>query len=1213
MEKYYDEVKASEYVEKYISEYPGIEDEKFPEAISTYKEFAELRLGPEEQILGVPGKLLKQQEFIRRFMSPYTPYDKVLLFQGPGTGKCVLPSTTILIKEDGRERFLSIEELWNSSDNDTIYDGEGHWKFPKNDTRTLSFREGNMRERKIVRMYRQRVDTFLKVVETTGGIRIVCTLSHKILTPTAWKDRVGLGEEIVCYNRSKKRSHTRRVEFCDIKEYHGYVYDLEVDEDHNYVCYTEREGDEIGIIAHNTCAASAVAETFKYTFVDGKPRKQTIILVKSEDIKKNFVKEISEVCTAGQYLPNEEDISERSYELKTNKLVYETYKISTFRKFLKKLPEDKIFLKKEYSERLYVIDEAHLIHEREEGEKMEDKGRSLYEKLWSFLHTIENSRVILATGTPIWDKMEDVATLMNLITEKQVPIGKEFVERYYDKKREKLKNTSELAEIWKGRISFLRPMISDARRIYEGRSEPWLKFFKIYPSVMSDFQFKVSEEARGHTGEGKKVKGGAILRTARDAMNFVYPSGEYGSEAFRKYIARSDKVTKVVRKEGLTERRQIQKRSYSLSQDIKDAIRRGELGKLSCKFQAIYEEILNNPKESIFIYSEFVTGAGAILLGLILQQLKDHNGERFIWLKNPINLDTAKKAPRFVVITMDPETTSKSVDIRKMLDVYNDPRNKYGEYIRLIIGSEKISLGLTLKHTRQCHVLMSHWNIPAVDQAIGRVLRIGAHSMFENPEERYIKIFFHAAVKALDDPFVTTDIYVYKIAEKKDIRSARLYRFMKIMAFDCAINYKRNVLESDMDNSRECDYTDCNYKCFCRNPSDTSKKVWDYVYAINPTNYNLLYSIDDIMNIITETRNLFKLKNLYSIGEIFDALKYDRHLVLDTMDIIIGSRLQIRNRLGFLCYLREYNNVYFLDSNFLAGDINRYESLVYIDNPMLVSPEEIGGVIEKNILSRERRMICDVINDPSNISDFSYYSKIILLENCYKISRTEDGEKKRVCDAILKTLGRNITEIPETGDIVHNMYNETFSGTSYNVIAKHIKANGMMRIYDKDRNEWKFLTNEKKEKEYIERIKSIQQEKKKKYLQDNPYGFFGHIEKDGKFRIQITEQKGRFAKKGVVCGTGIMNAEEIIRLLIRVGSLPRGDEKFDNLPKKELIKTIKNNKYYEVYKKETGRKLYDETEEYLGRLLTLFRSSMQMNCQQLRQWLDENNLLLVMS
>src|SRR5207253_2746944 len=153
------------------------------------------------------------------------------------------------------------------------------------------------------------------------------------------------------------------------------------------------------------------------------------------------------------------------------------------------------------------------------------------------------------------------------------------------------------------------------------------------------------------------------------------------------------------------------------------------------------------------------------------------------------------------------------------------------------------------------------------DQAIARIIRVRAHSAFTNTRDKLIKIFVHAAVEKgpltlpKDGGFLNgakgysknrsvIDVYILRTSEEKEHRNTQIYRLMKEVAVDCAINYRRNVLPNDVSKSRECDYMEeCNYTCDTMAPTATDEDVWSYSIdqdELDVSTYNLFYGSNDV-------------------------------------------------------------------------------------------------------------------------------------------------------------------------------------------------------------------------------------------------------------------------------------------------------------------------------------------------------------------------------
>src|SRR5208337_3432194 len=317
-----------------------------------------------------------------------------------------------------------------------------------------------------------------------------------------------------------------------------------------------------------------------------------------------------------------------------------------------------------------------------------------------------------------------------------------------------------------------------------------------------------------------------------------------------------------------------------------------------------------------FIYCEQVTGGGAILLGLVLSLY----GFDKVTQGFTIGPNTPKRK-RYVIFTDDDSTISPSrypITVAGIIDTFNNPLNRFGEYIQVIIGSEVVSEGYTFKNVRQTHLFMPHWNQSSQEQAFGRTLRYGSHDAFNNPEERYVKYYSHAAVYSrTSSEDLSTDLLVYRSMESKEMKNAQLYRVLKIIAFDCALTYRRNVTPQDEDGSRDCDYEQCNYQCLDLIPN-TSERIWSYDYPITDwTNYNILYYYDNIIPLVEDLRKVFRVKPVLTLTQLQMVLSYKHpglnlHSLTNVLDVVMNAQISIPDYLGFGCVLNEDHGNYFL-------------------------------------------------------------------------------------------------------------------------------------------------------------------------------------------------------------------------------------------------------------------------------------------------------------
>ena len=62
-------------------------------------------------------------------------------------------------------------------------------------------------------------------------------------------------------------------------------------------------------------------------------------------------------------------------------------------------------------------------------------------------------------------------------------------------------------------------------------------------------------------------------------------------------------------------------------------------------------------------------------------------------------------------------------DRSSIIPQFNDPKNVDGSIIKFLLGSQVLSEGISLKSTRQVHIMDAHLNLSRLNQAVGRAVR----------------------------------------------------------------------------------------------------------------------------------------------------------------------------------------------------------------------------------------------------------------------------------------------------------------------------------------------------------------------------------------------------------------------------------------------------------------------------------------------------------
>jgi hypothetical protein len=699
---------------------------------------------------------------------------------------------------------------------------------------------------------------------------------------------------------------------------------------------------------------------------------------------------------------------------------------------------------------------------------------------------------------------------------------------------------------------------------------------------------------------------------------WVRSGGEYGTEAFKKNIR------------PVMDGRGYRYANERLAEEIRD-----NLSEYSSIFAAILHHIVSRPKELVFIYNEYVEagGGGSINLALVLQQ------HGFVWAKSAedIRKPDSKGRKRFAVITSNKATTHQPKQIESLIRSFNQPDNMYGERCQIIIGSKKIAEGITIKNVRQGHSVIPHWNVSDNDQAFGRIFRVGSHDALPQ-EERYVRIYRHASVKeynpeedseaynrgkgfpesaAFSDE-VTMDIHAFEIAERKDYFISQIYRLMKEVAWDCSLTYERNVLKGDQDYSRACDYQECNYTCdgFPESKILKKGKVWRYQIPeeeILTSTYNLFYSSSDIRALIGEISNLFEVYfclELSMIERLLGRESSDRYILLQALETLISSRIPIQNRYGFVSYLKEENNIYFLGDTVSA--YSDYAESTYTQAPLTTEKTSLQDLVEISQLRDDKTWISRFCQSPSKyakaLKKMHYRTLIVLLEKIKELHLTTKSltsQQKTAVDIVLSNLGRNLFSM--TGGIFfHNMYASEYTGLGYNVTVQEIKPTGLMRVFDPKMKTWRYVSSVEEEERYIARMKEMRENSDKLVWENNPYGVYGFRAKDGKFKIRVQPAEGQRNTKGSVCIEGSWSVIRILNLFRKMGEYPSAEGNFEQYSRKELLQKIRSSGKLDMFLDVIDGSSTDD----LRRILNLGMMEKVKLCDSLEGWFRAKGLFV---
>jgi hypothetical protein len=861
--------------------YPNVEDEdlqykiykkrefyyhKIPERpnIKNYDEMKEYR----DNICAGDVQLFDYQSLLGNIINPDTPYKGMIVFHGLGTGKCVHPDSEIMIKTKNGESKYVIRDIWDLyATNITDDNSTGEWANTTQKLETFSYNNSYIEYKIINKLYREKINDFIKVYKLSDNTEIKASCVHKFLSDNGWSNTLTSDDYVYKYEKNQiKRVKIKSVEMI---KYNGYIYDLEIDDYHNYIVNN--------IITHNTCAGVAIAEKFKPLVQ--KYNTKIIVLVPGPLIKESWKHHIIK-CTGETYLKK---IDKSQYidhqeldRYKKSALVQamQYYKFMSYKSFHKRVLGERIIEKREGTkvtyrkteegefERDVAVDRIHNLNNTliiiDEAHNL--TGNAYGEALSYIIKNSTNLKIVLMSATPMKNLADDIVDLVNFLRPPEHPIERDKIftgEKNYEMKL-KPGGLEYFKKMANGYISHVRgsdPLVF-AKKIEKGDKPDELLFTKITRCKMNEFQ-------RGLYDKTKIESEDALDRKAEAVANFVFPSlsndkktieatsGNDGlnilknqlksfPEILNKKIGidlfKNDKETDWI---GLTPD------GHSLTGKI---FRKEYLKMFSTKFYKALKKInrLTADKKgakTAFIYSNLVKIGIEIFAQVLLQngylefqedigsyqinsdticyycgiQHKDHNkltksknpddsASSTEYTKSEIKNHTFYPATFITVTGKGSEDTGEVIpeEKKKIIDdIFNNFDNREGKYLKLILGSKVMNEGVSLFNTAEVHILDVYYNFGRVDQVIGRAIRWCSHYKQMSEKNQFPSVNVYKYVVSLEKG-LSSEEELYRKAEQKYLLIKKLERAMKEVSIDCPLNLQANIFKEEIKEYDKC-------------------------------------------------------------------------------------------------------------------------------------------------------------------------------------------------------------------------------------------------------------------------------------------------------------------------------------------------------------------------------------------------------------------------
>lgn len=578
-----------------------------------------------------------------------------------------------------------------------------------------------------------------------------------------------------------------------------------------------------------------------------------------------------------------------------------------------------------------------------------------------------------------------------------------------------------------------------------------LKYLKLINSNMSELQYKIyrksvdslmklEKDFEEHFDEEeyenilKKDSGYSEIEKGLQTSNFVFPSSNMDDEDIElnnyyglKGLERCFDVVVSKGHKKYKYNNSIYKQfgNFLYCPKIDDeAFIKYQLSYFSSKMDSIMKYIYNS-KGIVYVYSQFIN-SGVLPFALALEQngFKKYGKEQLLdhpeYVKSKTNCKSepisyegkrlseykSKKdftQANYVIITGN-DMISKNND-QEIYDTTLE-NNKFGEKIKVILGSPIAGEGLDMKRLREIHILDPWHHLNRIEQVIGRGVRNCSHSDLDL-KDRNCTIFMHVASSSTEGDYAdelereTIDLRVYRKAEHKSIKMGIIEKELKKNAIDCSLNKQGNVYSQELWNqnieietsqrintkyrigdqpySKICNFQEeCDYQCDFTTKQELKKSDID-----NDT-YNLNFSKQYIYKILEIIKEMFLKDYIFDLKDIFDY-------VIARDDSI--ENIYVYNALDFLI-----ND----QSQYVFDKFNRTGKVIYKGGFYIFQPSDI---IDENIPIYYRNKYLDIKKKRVSLKNNYHFKK---LENLTKLVKQTIKTKKKDDLQVVKQIITNV-------------------------------------------------------------------------------------------------------------------------------------------------------------------------------------------------------------
>lgn len=563
---------------------------------------------------------------------------------------------------------------------------------------------------------------------------------------------------------------------------------------------------------------------------------------------------------------------------------------------------------------LFIIDETHRFITNvynNISSKKGKRGQVIYDYIQQEKKDNQNTRIILLSATPVVNNPFEFALIFNLLRPDSFPTSEAIFEQIYisntnyqslnentknmfqrrilglvsyylgatpdkfpsktiiykkilmDKYQEEIYNHFEEIEEEREKIN---------RKMSRGKVGEQPSTYNIYTRQASNFvfphindkingelrprpgKFKIKDEDANLIDEGKEVNKIKQLKL-NDKEAFAYDNAikSYinGFIDYLKEKHNQDKDAKHTLSDDIKTWREKYQSSFSkfLAEEKKKSSIFDMLYSYSPKFVTCIFNIFKS-KGPVLVYSNFVEMEGLQIFKIYLNFFGFIDFHKDSEIKYP-NLNITGKYDNFRYIEYHGAIDRPIREQNKK--IFNNIENIYGRVIKIIMLSPAGAEGITLKNTRQVHILEPFWNEARIEQIMGRAVRFCVHKDLPL-DERNVDVFRYKMIRKSGKE--TADEKMENISRKKNNLLISFIEAVKEAAVDCELFKAHNMMGTK-------------YKCFQFNEEALFEKPIGAAYQ-QKIEYDM--KIDNGLNAKDSLRLKIKVRKIKAVKKLEDNI-----------------------------------------------------------------------------------------------------------------------------------------------------------------------------------------------------------------------------------------------------------------------------------------------------------------------------------------------------